>query len=233
MDLTTVIDCTGANLAAVNPPAGVLMAGYITGSGAVPWTGAQFTAHPGAIRIDQSPVNTALDETADLLDVENGAATLADLPQWVHDAWYSFNTRKRPGQREPAIYSFQSNLTPIANTLVTAGITSGVNLFLSKPMPRTEAEQLVTTASGPFPIVGVQYAFEPLLDVSLVSTAWLSNVSKKQLPPMPTGTREIQVEYYRNGFGWVLCNAVTVPAANRYRARIEYGPTAQWQEITP
>lgn len=197
MNLTTVIDCTGANLAAVDPPAGVLMAGYVTGSAGVPWTDAQFAAHPGAIRIDQSPVDTPADETADMIDVEPLAASVADVPIWVHGAWTSYRAGRRPGQRTPTVYVEQSELTPVANALNAAGITSGVNLFLTEPMPEHAAMDILNTASGPFPIVGVQYQFQTLFDVSLVSTAWLDNVSKPPPASAPVGGTQT---------GWRFCH---------------------------
>lgn len=183
MELITVYDCMGSNLGKFNVPPGVKMAGYVTGSGDVPWTADQWRQHPDAIRIDQSPVNTPADETADVLDVESLAATLADIPQWVHAAWGNFHANVRPGQRTPTTYMSRSNMTPVANTLVHAGITSGVNLFLAAPMDVAAAAQLVTSAGGPYPIVGVQYAFLPDHDISIVSADWFNNVSGNTPPP--------------------------------------------------
>lgn len=177
VDLTTVYDCTGEALGTFDIPAGVLMAGYITGSGAVPWTDQQFAQHPHAIRIDQSPVDTPFDETADMIDVEPMAGTVADTPEWVHGAWTSYRTGRRPGQRTPTIYVEESELTPVANTLNAAGITSGVNLFLTQPMTLQQATDILNNTGGPFPFVGVQYKFGGPFDVSIVSTAWLNNVS--------------------------------------------------------
>lgn len=197
MDLTTVWDCEGATLASLTIPPGVLMAGYITGSGPVPWTAAQFAAHPTAIRIDQSPVDTPFDETADMIDVEPQAGTVPGVPEWVHGAWTSYRTGQRPGQRTPTVYVFQSELTPVANTLDAAGITSGVNFYLSEPMPEHAAMSLLENAGGPFPLVGVQYEFNDNYDVSLVSTGWLNNVSANAPAPAPKpGTQS----------GWRYCS---------------------------
>jgi hypothetical protein len=185
VDLTTVYDCPGANLGKFPVPPGVLMAGYSTGSGDVPWSDAQFAQNPGALRIDQSPVDTPADETADMIDVELLAGTVADVPAWVHGAWVSYQTGRRPGQRKPTVYVEQSELTPVANTLSAAGITNGVNLFLTEPMGLQAAIELLTTAGGPFPIVGVQYEFGELFDISVVSAAWLNDVSKTPVKPAP------------------------------------------------
>jgi len=197
MDLTTVWDCMGSKLSSLTIPPGVLMAGYITGSGEVPWTDQQFAQHPHAIRIDQSPIDTPFDETADMIDVEPQAGTIADVPGWVHGAWTSYRTARRPGQRTPTVYVEQSEETPVANTLNASGITSGVNLFLTEPMPEHAAIQILTNAGGPFPIVGVQYEFNGDYDVSLVSTGWLNNVSAAAPNPVPKpGTQE----------GWRFCS---------------------------
>lgn len=196
MDLTTVYDCTGANLGKFDIPPGVLMAAYVTGSDGVPWTPAQLAAHPTAVRIDQSPVNTRADETADIIDVEPHAATVQNVPQWAIDAGYSFETGARPGQRWRTVYVEESEETPVCNALVAAGIKSGVNLFLTKPMPEHAAIQLLENTGGPFPYVGIQYEFGELHDTSLVSTAWLNKVSAR--PPASQPGPGTQV-------GWRFC----------------------------
>lgn len=193
----TVIDCTGDNLAAVNPPAGTFMAGYVTGLEGVPWTPAQFAQHPNAVRIDQSPANTPADETADVIDIETGAATIANLPEWVHAAWASYTSGQRPGQRTPTVYCSMSNATPVVNALLAAGITHGVNLWVAGTNTEVQAQHLITSANGPFPIVGVQYEFHGLYDVSLFSSAWLVNISSKPAAPKPNpGTQT----------GWAFCH---------------------------
>lgn len=200
VDLITVYDCTGASLGHFPVPGGVKMAGYVTGEGVVPWTPTQFAMHPDAIRIDQSPVNTPADETADVLDVEQFAATLAQIPEWVHAAWTSFRTVKRPGQREPAVYSSRSTVTPIVNTLLANGITNGVGLFIAAPDTSQNAIAEVTAASGPFPVIGRQYGFQPDHDISVVSANWFNNVSGKPAAPSPgPGTQT----------GWKYCHKCT------------------------
>lgn len=233
MDLTTVYDCTGANLGKFTIPPGVKMAGYITGSNGVPWTSVQWQQHPGAIRIDQSPVNTVADETADLLDVEPGAGTVADVPVWVHNALNDFRDGRRPGQRWPTVYVEESELTPVANALVAAGIRSGVNLFLTKPMSQSAAIAMLNSTGGPFPFVGIQYEFNELYDVSVVSTAWLNDVSGKPPVTPPVTRYTVQVEHYQDGFGWVLDTHFMTPAASRYRARVSSGEWSPWVEFRP
>jgi len=185
MDLITVYDCTGSNLSKITIPAGVKMAGYITGSDGVPWTAEQLATHPDAIRIDQSPQNTPADETADVLDVEQRAATLADIPGWWHAASANYQRGVRPGQREPLIYCNQSMLTPVANALKQAGIMGGVGLWLAAEMSTADAAAKVLAGSGPWPVRGVQCAFLGDHDLSVFSATWFNTRSKKPVTSVP------------------------------------------------
>jgi hypothetical protein len=160
-------------------------AGYSTGTGVVPWTVAQFAAHPGAVQIDQAPVNTALNERADIQDVETGAATPGDVVAWVKAARASFAAGSRHGQRLPAIYVNMSNVSAVANALTAAKLT-GVGLWIANwNLTQPEAEALISVASGPFPVVAVQFRNAGLYDVSVFSTAWLAEVSAAPTPPKP------------------------------------------------
>lgn len=233
MNLTTVYDCMGSNLGKFPVPHGVLLAGYVTGNGGVPWTPQQFAAHPDAIRIDQSPQNTPADELCDVLDVEQQAATLADVPAWYEAALTNWQTARRPGQRKPAIYMSHSTITPVVNTLIKAGITAGPYIWLAEPMTAAMARAELQKAGGPFPIIGVQYLFMDDHDVSIFSTAYLNNVSGKTPLPMPDTRFTVQIERYQDGFGWVLDTQFSTPPAQRYRARVSNGQWSNWQEFTP
>ena len=160
-------------------PAGQV-AGYVTGSSWIVWTAADWAAHPGAIRIDQSPFNTALDETADVLDFENGAATLADIASWVIAARANFLKGTRPGQRWPAIYCSKNNVTPVANALVAAHLTN-VPLWVAEYYPGEAAAQAAVAAgSGPFPVIGFQYSDKggnSTYDLDVFSVEWIHTVS--------------------------------------------------------
>lgn len=197
MQLTTVIDCTGANLALVNPPPGAFMAGYATGIDGVPWTAEQFARHPGALRFDQWPAPTDAGHTADAIDVEKDAVPIAQVPNRVKAAQMAYKGGARPGQRWPAVYVEQSELTPVANQLVAQGLKDNVPLFLTEPMPEHAAIDILNNSGGPFPIIGVQYQFQTLFNVSLISTAWLNDVSVKQPASQPgPGTQT----------GWRFCS---------------------------
>lgn len=164
-------------------------AGYTTGSGGIGWTAAQFNNDPGAIRICQD--GGATDITADVLDVESGAATVQDTPGWVTRARAAYAAGTRPGQRYPMVYSAGGTLTPIANELAAAGIKN-VPIWLADPgIPAAEAVAKINSASGSYPLVGVQFAWPGLglpgngsYDVSEFNTAWL--VKQSGLPLVNT-----------------------------------------------
>lgn len=176
--VTLAYDATGSNY--VHLPAGQ-RAGYSTGSGGVAWTSAMWAANPGSIRIDQSPVNTALDELADVIDFENGAATLADLASWVLAAQGNFHRNVRPGQRRPVIYCSASNLTPAVNALIAGGVLGGVGLWTAHyGVAEAAAVASVLAGSGPFGCIGFQFTDTGgggTYDISVFSTAWLAEQS--------------------------------------------------------
>lgn len=197
VDLTTVYDCTGANVGAFKVPPGVLLAGYATGSGEVPWTPAQFSRFPGAIRIDQSPADSPAEPTADAIDMEAGAVRLDQLAPRIHDMRASYAAGTRPGQREPMVYCQRSNVTPVVNTLIAAGITSGVYLWVAEQMKAKDAASILEQASGPFPEVGIQYEFDTDHDVSLFSTAYLNRVSGSTTVSKPGPGTQVGIKICR------------------------------------
>jgi peptidoglycan hydrolase-like protein with peptidoglycan-binding domain len=176
--ITLAYDVTAGNYAHV--PAGQ-RAGYVTGSGGVPWTPAMWAANPGAVRIDQSPVNTPLDELADVIDFENGAAVLSDLARWVLAAQANFARGARPGQRKPAVYCSASNATAAVNALVAGGVAGGVGLwFAHYGVPQASATASVLAGSGPFPCIGFQFSDlggGGTYDLDVFSAAWLAGQS--------------------------------------------------------
>ena len=157
----------------------------------VPWTAADWAAHPGAVRIDQD--TAASDRTADVLDVETGAATIAECAPWAKSALADWRAGTRPGQRTPAIYASEASVTHVANALNAGGVTSGVGLWIANwNLDQAQAEALVTGASGPFPVIGVQFRDAGAYDVSVVSTAWLDAISGKP-GTVPAGRTNVVV----------------------------------------
>jgi hypothetical protein len=177
-------DVTGANFSSLPEGTGIT-AGYVTGSGGVPWSAEQFAAHPDAIRIDQSPANTVMDETADVLDVEAGAATLADIAPWVLAARSAWAAASRPGQRHPAVYASRSSLTAVCNALAAARVT-GVGLWVADwTGDRAAAAAMLEASSGPYPVIGVQYADRGLYDADVFLESWVNARSAKAAPRPP------------------------------------------------
>jgi hypothetical protein len=175
-------------------------AGYITGSVSVQWTDQDWKNHPGAVRIDQSPVITAADVRCDMVDLEKGAVTLAELAEVVRDAQAAYAAGLRPGQRWPGVYCSRAMLTPACNALAAGGVLScplGVaDWNNNQAAARSEVEQ----ANGPYPVVWRQYANDGTYDAGVFSVPWLSTVSAAR-PPAPPGQ-------WRDPHAWTWKSAI-------------------------
>jgi hypothetical protein len=176
--ITIVHDATASNIGSLPDGPGIA-AGYDTGSPDIVWTAADFAAHPRALHIDQNPSGDV--PTADVLDVEGGAATPDTAPHWVGIARRSIAAKSRLGQRNlPVIYMSADNVTAVVNALIAGGIKHNVGLWVANyNLTQSEAESMVLSAGGPFPIVGVQYTDNPpdgRFDTSVFSTAYLTDV---------------------------------------------------------
>ena len=166
--------------------------GYTTGGPDIEWTQAQWDGRPGAVRICQDA--GATDRTADVLDVEQGAATYADCPGWVKAAVVNYDTVARAGQRWPAIYCSANNVTPVVNALVSGGVTSGAGLWIANwDLTESQAVAVVQAAAGPFPIIGIQWTDSPgFYDDDIFDADWIGVTSAKPDPHKPSGpTRHI------------------------------------------
>jgi hypothetical protein len=184
MPLQIVYDVTGENYG--HQPKGPL-ALYVTGSGGVPATPTQLAAHPEAVLIDQTPIAGHWDALADVDDYERGAVTLGELAPRAKQRLANFKAGVRPGQRSPLVYFSASDVHNVVNALIAGGVTSGVGLWVAQwSLTSPEAIAKVTTASGPFPIVAVQYHNAGLYDVSVFSGTWLANRAVTPVkPPFP------------------------------------------------
>lgn len=179
-----VYDATHANIG--NLPDSASYAGYVTGTSDIVWTDADWKSHSNAIRIDQTPVGTPWDATADGDDYERGAVALSELPVRAKLRMHAFNSNTRPGQRRPFVYASASNLTPVANALVAGGVTSGVGLWVAKWTGNiVDAINMVKGRSGPFPVIGVQFEDAGPFDISVFATAYLNDRSGV-VKPVPT-----------------------------------------------
>lgn len=158
--------------------------GYTTGSSDIRWTPQDWVTHPGAVRIDQDVA--ASDGTADVLDVERGAATFADCPAWAKRALASRAAMQRKGQRTPAIYTSQSNVSSVVNALLAGGVRNGVSLWMADwSIGENQADNYILDGSGPFPVIGVQFASGTYYDSDVFSSSWLSNTAGGPVPPPP------------------------------------------------
>jgi hypothetical protein len=171
-------DCIHANLSHLPPGQA---AGYTTGSSNIQWTASDWAAHRGAVRICQ---DSGTDHTADCLDVERGAATNAGAAAWYPKAKGAHDSAARPGQRHPAVYTSASNVTPLVNALIAAGIKSGPGLWVANwNLDNAQAVADVQNAAGPFPVVAVQYNSGAFYDTDVFSGTWLAAVSVKAGTP--------------------------------------------------
>jgi len=195
MSFTFAFDVTGTFFS--QAPKGFQLCGYDTGSGGVPWTEEMWAASPGAVHIDQAPdtavLRALLDAefdsgdtfpaghfTSDVLDVENGAVPAGSplIAAWAQAASNSFIEATRPGQRMPALYCSAVNVTASVNALVNGGVSSGVGLWVADwSLTASQAIAMVIAASGPFPVIGVQFNDDGDYDSDVFSAAWLETVS--------------------------------------------------------
>jgi len=178
-------DTTAANLGTA--PAGQ-GATYTTGGDGIAASAAQLAAHPGIVRICQDA--GATDDTADELDVERGAATPADAPDWVLRARSARADGTRPGQREPSVYVGGDNLAALLNALVAGEVGGTVWIHIAHwGVTQDEAAHQVGSSTGDRPLSGFQYAHETTLDRDVWSKVWLdtATAAKEPAPAPATG----------------------------------------------
>lgn len=152
-------------------PAGANLAGYTTGSSGINWFSADWAAHPTAVRIDQD--FAASDGTADVLDVEGGAATPAKCAGWVKRARAAFAAAARPGQRMPLVYVSLSQVDTVTAALRAGGVAGGAGLWIADWMnDQARAQAMIGTTHGGFPVLGVQYRNAGTYDMDVFDTTW-------------------------------------------------------------
>lgn len=174
-------DATSVNLWAPPPGQG---AGYTTGGPGIAWTDAQWAAHPDAVRICQDA--GATDRTADILDVETGAATPDDAPSWYQDALKHWKTGTRPGQRHPAIYCNPSTLPAIGRAFAAAKPKTDPWIWEARwGLGYAGAVAAIQTDIGSYHQVAIQYETHRQYDSDVWAVPWLNDVSKTPAPPAP------------------------------------------------
>lgn len=207
-------------------PANRQACGYTTGSPNIKWTAKQWELRPHAVRICQDA--GATDTTADILDVERGAATIGDCPPWATKARHSYADVARPGQREPGIYTSADNVTNVVNELKAAKIT-GIFLFIANwNLDDAEATAKVEAASGAYPVCGMQWKSGPYYDTDVFSATWLNTLSHVA-PPKPVGPVRRTTNGSQNMNEIAAGYAETVPALIAYSS--EHYMTADQAEL--
>ena len=102
----------------------------------------------------------------------------------------AYHAGVRPGQRSPAIYASESNITAVVNALIAGGVTSGIGLWVAHyGVSEADATAAVAAAAGPFPVVAFQYSNQGgggAYDEDVFSVPWLEAVSVAK-PPAPPG----------------------------------------------
>jgi hypothetical protein len=176
-------------------PVDMQAAGYDTqvggGTGIIAWTAEQYASHVTpypAVHIVQDPA--ASDYTWDIVDMEAGAFTAAELPAHITLARLSFNQAARPGQRWPGVYCSFDNLPAAINSLHAANLIDVPFAIADYSVLETEAVARVQDAGGSYPVVMYQFndtAFSGLADTDVFSVPWLTTISHTEVPDMPNG----------------------------------------------
>lgn len=159
-------------------------AGYTTGTPDIRWTPQDWEAHPGAVRIDQDAADS--DPSADVIDMETGAATPASVPGWTDRAYADFHAGARPGQRMPAVYASLDAVPDVAAELAAHPPVSKPVLWVAHwGISMDDAARLIGTEISGLTVVGVQFANRGSFDSDVWDSAWLDTVSGGPVPVSP------------------------------------------------
>jgi hypothetical protein len=153
-----MIDAIGASAGHI-PTAAPKVAGYVTGTGPVPWTAAHWAQfpHSGHVRIDQSPSGgTYAAGDADVYDIENLAGIPSHFPGLV-------KVRLAAGKAFSDFYASRSDVPSVVQALNGAGAAGWwhghVRLWLADwSLNLNEAENLIGTHLDGLLVVAVQWA---------------------------------------------------------------------------
>lgn len=198
-------DCISANASALVPWQPQMLAIYLTGSSDIRWTAQHVALFPHVetwVRIDQAGV-TAPQHAANVMDVEPGCYSPADVPSWTSQC-----TAPRP-----TVYCDRVQLDDVMK------VWKG-DIWLAAPgMSLSECQGIVKANHQ---IVAIQNDFARSFDRSLIFDP---NWPLKASPP--PATKSVTVEYYKPGFGWVngwVTEPLTIPDNSpRVRVRVDNG----------
>lgn len=194
MSVPTTVGMDTVRTAAHNIPHNAeCVLGYDTGSGIVPWSQAEWDLFSG-IKLHITQIDGVNNVDSDIIDIEPQAATIQQAVEWCKE--------RIAAHKVPTCYLSGSNVTPLVNALIAAGITSGVYLGVAHPgMSLAEAQAILDQSGGPFPIVYVQYAWPDMglggnlmvpgtqmtlhqanVDLNLIRNDWLELVRPSNKP---------------------------------------------------
>jgi hypothetical protein len=175
-----MIDSTHGSVPNV-PLSTTKVAGYVTGSPDIQWTTADWARFPKAskVRIDQAPGGHAFATGgAEVLDVENGAATIANAVAGVLE--------RQKKNEYSTIYISQSNLTALQDALRAAkAVMNRVGFWVANwSLSETEAAaalgnelvaiQYASPTSNPLTIIpgGTMTLRQANVDLSVTLSSW-------------------------------------------------------------
>jgi hypothetical protein len=200
--VAVMLDTVGTSAANI-PGATKYVGGYITGSGAVPWSAGDWALFPNArkVRIYQNPGQGMALEAWDVIDLENGAFTVAE-------AVAETKRRVDAGITWTYIYATRSNLAAFTAALKAEGThywNGHVMYWLADwNLNEAEAAALIGTFVEGATCIGVQWASptsnpntvvpggshtlaQANVDISVVDANWMpSSAPAPVTPPVPT-----------------------------------------------
>jgi len=194
-----MLDATGSSSGNI-PARAPKIAGYVTGSGSVPWLNSDWTRFPdsGKVRIDQSPSLSAWAAgAADIADVENGAGTTGTAVEGALErkakGWLSF------------VYVAGSNLAGMQSAMNAAGLAGHVQYWVADwSLNEAEAASKLTgdivaiqyaspTSNPDMPVPGgTQALLQANIDVSVTIPSWFAFI-----PPKPVSTGVVVTADYK------------------------------------
>jgi len=194
MSVPTTVGMDTVRTAVMNIPANAqCVLGYDTGSGIVPWTQTEWNRFTNAIKLHITQINGVNNVDSDIIDIEPDAATIDQAIEWCKE--------RIAAKKIPTCYVDGSEVTPLVNALIAAGINNGVYLGVAHPgMSIADAQTILDQSGGPFPIVYVQYAWPKLtlggnllvpgtnmtlnqanVDLNLIRNDWLDLIRPKTI----------------------------------------------------
>jgi hypothetical protein len=242
------------------PADAVMVAGYDTGSADIKWVTAdwnRFINTPGIVEVHIDQANGGPVHSANVMDVESGAYSVADMAGWESQCTAPRPTAYVNGSELDAALAATDHEIWLADP----GITDAEALAKMAANPRIVAIQNVWTSGYDISIVGDPTWPEkkvvdppppppppptqkpvPNLRVNVFAVLCQGNVAWNAAPDPDKAPYEWQLEFYKAGFGWVFEDSGTttdivasmknLSPARQYRIRVSNGVWSDWVEFT-